>query len=113
MKLQIISLAAVVAVLAGCTSYKERMGYATPISFNQLPAAAQATVRNEIGNRQIARIDQENKYGQPAYRVEVEERGPNPTLWVSSDGSIIKQSSRLTAGRTANEAAGAQSNPNY
>ncbi len=112
-KTQIICFAAAIALLAGCTSYREQTGSAKQVSFNQLPPAVQATIHNEVGNRPIARIDQETKYGEPAYRVEVETPGPNSKLWVASDGSIIKESRRIVSQRPAGEAAGAQANPNY
>ena len=107
-KSHLILLASAALVLAGCNSYREQMGYSKQISFNQLPTAAQTTVRNEVGDKPIARVDEDTKYGQPAYRVEVESPGPNPKLWVAPDGSIIKESRRLVSQRPINEAAGAQ-----
>jgi hypothetical protein len=109
MKIQILTLATAIALLAGCTSARKRMGYAKAVTFNQLPPAAQTTVRNEIGNQPIARITEDNNYGQQTFRVEVEQPGLNGALWVASDGSIIKESRRLVSHRAAvNEAAGAQ-----
>jgi hypothetical protein len=104
----ILALIGSATILAGCAQWHEQMGGAQPIAFNQMPPAAQATVRNEIGNQPINRITQESKYGQTAYRVEVERKGPNPSLWVATDGSIIKESRRLVGSRNMYEAAGAE-----
>jgi hypothetical protein len=105
----VLALTAAVALLAGCASWHEHFHGAERISFNQLTPAAQATVRQEIGNQPIINITREYTYGDPSYRVEVERKGVNPTLWVASDGSIIKESRRLIGSNVQlNEAAGAQ-----
>lgn len=107
-KSHLILLAAGAVVLAGCNTYREQMGHSKQVSFNQLPQAAQTTVRNEIGDKPIARVDEDTRYGEPAYRVEVEAPGLNPAIWVAPDGSIIKESRRLVSQRPMSEAAGAQ-----
>ena len=104
-------------ILAGCkTNWWENHPAPQNISLNQLPPAAQATIRNEIGNQPIAKLTKEWKYGDPSYRVEVEQRGANPDLWVAADGSIITESRSLVvqnqkAAERINEAAGAQRRP--
>lgn len=110
--LLIVSLSA--TILAGCqTSWWENHPAPQPVSINELPPAAQATVRNEIGNQPIAKITREWKYGDPAYRIEVEHTGVNPSLWVAADGSIITESRTLVIANQKEkqriyEAAGAQ-----
>lgn len=114
-KIQIISLVAGVAILAGCSSYREKMGYAKPVAFEDLPQPAQQTIRNEIGNRQITKIDQDVKNGQTAYRVQVEKTGgvaTAPVLWVTPTGAVLKKSSSLQAEKgIVNEPAGAEAPP--
>jgi hypothetical protein len=106
---RLISATACALLFAGCAQYREDFAGARPISFRQLTPAAQATVRKEIGNQPIAAITQEWKYGGTSYRIEVERKGINPTLWVASDGYIIKESRRLVGyNQQFNEAAGAQ-----
>src|ERR1043166_719016 len=102
-----VSLLAAIALMTGCSQWREKMGSSKEVSFNDLPAPVQQTVRNEIGDKTIAKITQGEKNGQTAYKITVEAKGPNPALWVSSDGSIIKESRRV--GKGANEAAGASS----
>ncbi len=104
-----LALAVSVAMFAGCAQWREHHNGAEPISFKQLPPAAQTTVRNEIGSQPIAAITKEYKYGEPTYRIEVERKGINPTLWVAADGSIIRESRALFGyNQQMNEAAGAQ-----
>jgi hypothetical protein len=108
---QIVVAVSAMALLVGCTSTRQQFGYARPVKFDQMPQAAQATVRNEVGDRTIKRITEETKYGRPTYRVEVEEPWINSALWVAPNGAVVKESSRLVAQRqvrTVNEAAGAQ-----
>jgi hypothetical protein len=110
--IQLLTLTASIALFTGCAHWYENFPAAQPVAFNQLPPAAQATVRNEIGTQPIAQITQESKYGETTYRVEVERKGINPTLWVAGDGSIIKESGSLVVeSRRMNEAAGAQTRP--
>jgi hypothetical protein len=106
---QLLALTASVAMFAGCAQWREHHNGAVPISFNQMPPAAQATVRNEVGSQPIAAITTEYKYGEPTYRIEVERKGINPTLWVAADGSIIKESRSLFSyNQQMNEPSGAQ-----
>lgn len=111
---QIIVTASAVAVLAGCTSARQQWGSARAVRFEQLPAEAQATINKEVGDRHIARITQETKFGRPSYRVEVDQPWINPTLWVNNQGAIVKESDRLVAQRDyrVNEPAGAQAPTN-
>lgn len=110
----VLAISVSATILAGCqTNWWENHPAPEQISLNQLPPAAQATIRNEIGNQPIARLTKEWKYGAPAYRVEVERTGMNPSLWVAADGSIITESRSLVAEnekakRQIYESAGAQ-----
>jgi hypothetical protein len=77
------------------------------LSLDQLPQAAQTTIRNQIGNESIAKIKQETKDGQTAYRVELQRQdwyGARPSLLVAEDGAILKESHM----QKINEAAGAE-----
>ena len=107
---QLIIVASAAALVAGCTSMRQQMGYAKAVSLTELPPAAQATVRNEVGDRPIYRITEETKYGHKTYRVEVAQPWFNSTLWVKGDGAIVKESSRLVQQREKplTEAAGSQ-----
>ena len=104
MKLKAICFVAAVSALVGCsTSYK------TPLTLNELPPAAQTTVRNQIGTLPIASITEEQRYGAITYRVETENKGRNGVLWVEPNGSIVKESRALVAEqRRVEEGAGAQ-----
>lgn len=105
----IVALTASVAIFAGCAPWYENVHDAERVNFNQMTPAAQATVRQEIGNQPITAITRDYEYGDPSYRVEVQRPGINPSLWVAADGSIIKESRRLVGANMAmNEPAGAQ-----
>jgi hypothetical protein len=109
---QVLAVTASTTILAGCAQWNEQFNGAEAINFNQMTLAAQATVRHEIGNQPITAITKEVKYGDPSYRVEVQQLGLNPTLWVAANGSIIKESRRLVGSNPnqyqINQAAGAQ-----
>jgi len=108
--IQILSLAAAVGLLAGCASYHEH-SETSAMTINQLPPAAQTSVRNEIGSQPISCIKQETKDGQTAYKVELERQGMSPmreSVTVAADGSIIKESRKLaSAHNQINEPSGA------
>jgi len=108
----VLAVTSCATFLAGCAQWNEQFNGAEAINFNQMTLAAQATVRDEIGNQPIAAITKEIKYGDPSYRVEVEQPGLNPTLWVAANGSILKESRRLVCSNSNHyqikQAAGAQ-----
>ncbi|HZM03212.1 MAG TPA: hypothetical protein VFC44_09325 [Candidatus Saccharimonadales bacterium] len=109
--IQILSLAAAAGLLAGCASYQDH-SESSAMTINQLPPAAQTTVRNEIGSQPISCIKQETKDGQTAYKVELQRQGMSPmheSLVVAADGSILKESRKLASSRAQmNEPAGAE-----
>ena len=108
---QIFSVAAGMTLLAGCASHLEKK----EISFNQMPSAAQQTVRHEIGDKNIARVDMGSyKNEETAYRVETE-REPGhlmrPRLWVNLSGQILKESRQLASRPHIHEPAGTEMPP--
>jgi hypothetical protein len=107
---QILLAASVIALASGCTSARQQFGSARAVNLDQLPAPAQATVRNEVGDLHIKRITEETKYGRPTYRVEIMQPWFNSTLWVNPNGAIVNESDRLVSQRNykINEASGAQ-----
>ena len=79
----------------------------TDVTIDQLPQAAQQSIRNQVGDQQIAKIKQETKDGQTAYRVELQRKdwySMRPSLLVAADGAILKESHL----QKINEAAGSQ-----
>ena len=108
---------AAAGLAAGCSSMGNHSDASTAMTLDQLPPAAQQTVRNEVGDTQIYSIKQCDKDGQTAYKVEVQRNGfslMKPTLVVAQDGSIIKESRDLADRRAkVNEAAGAQNNSSW
>jgi hypothetical protein len=114
-KIQLLSLAAAAGLLAGCaTSHEGENNGTSAMTINQLPPAAQTTVRNEIGDQQIFSIKEENKEGQTAYKVEVDHRSADmmrDSLVVAADGSILKESRHLASlHNKMSEPAGSQNN---
>lgn len=72
-------------------------GYPGPVTqivpklkLEELPAAAQTTIRREAAGREIAVIAGDSINGQKVYGVEFSERGRNPRLYVASDGTIVR-----------------------
>ena len=63
----------------------------------ELPAAAQATIRREAAGREIAVIVGDTINGQKAYAVEFSERGRNPRLYVANDGTIVRPTEKPPA----------------
>jgi len=108
---RIFSMATGLIVAAGCASHLEKK----EISFAQMPPAAQQSVRDEIGDKAITRVDLGSyKNEETAYRVETE-RVPgslaHPILWVTPSGQILKESSLLTSKGYIYEPAGAEMSP--
>jgi|GEM_PF-3201161 len=79
------------------------------LTLDQLPAAARTTIRNQVGDQQITSIQPVTKDGESAYKVELQKKAwysMKPSLIVSADGSLLKESH--LPGPSINEAAGAQ-----
>lgn len=109
-KVQILSLAAGFGLLAGCSSWGTHDTATAALTLDQLPRAAQSSIRNEIGSKQISSITEESKNGETAYKVEVQRPdfySMRPSLIVGSDGAVLKESRSLSS-RHVNEAAGAE-----
>jgi len=60
------------------------------VTLNQLPAAAQRTVRAHSGGAVIEDIDREEKDGRVVYEVHFKREGKNNEIRVGEDGSLIK-----------------------
>ena len=64
------------------------------LTFTQLPAAVQKTVRAQEPNAPIASIHKRTKDGQVWYDVSFKEKGLNPKITVAEDGTLIKGESK-------------------
>jgi hypothetical protein len=64
------------------------------LTLDQLPPAAQATVRQQAGQQRIVKIKRETRDGQAVYKVELTRRGElfHGMLLVGADGSLLKES---------------------
>ena len=64
------------------------------LTLDQLPPAAQATVRREAGERRVVKIKRENQDGQAVYKVELTRDGDlfHGLLIVRPDGTLLKES---------------------
>jgi uncharacterized membrane protein YkoI len=56
-----------------------------------LPAAAQKTVREQAGGQKIADIDREDRTGRTIWEVEFEQPGRNKHVHVADDGTVIPE----------------------
>ncbi|HEX2101510.1 MAG TPA: PepSY-like domain-containing protein [Candidatus Synoicihabitans sp.] len=54
------------------------------------PAAVQATIKREVGDRRIADIDKERRSGQMVYEVEIDDTQGKSQLHVTEDGRVLK-----------------------
>ena len=63
---------------------------AQPLRLEDLPAAAQETVRKQAGGREIADIDHESWKGRSVYEVEFRQSGANPQIHVAEDGALLQ-----------------------
>lgn len=68
--------------------------YAVPVTprlaLEDLPKAAQETIRREAAARQIAAIHEETLDGRKAYVAQFRESGRNPRVHVAEDGSVLR-----------------------
>jgi hypothetical protein len=64
------------------------------LTIDQLPPAAQATIRREAGERRIVKIKREDQDGQAVYRVELTRDGDlfHGLLVVTPNGTLLRES---------------------
>ena len=72
----------------------------TELKFEDLPAAVQATVRQQSGGTKIKDIDREDRTGKTVYEVEFEKDGADQEIHVAEDGTLIPEEA---AGLVRNE----------
>jgi uncharacterized membrane protein YkoI len=59
------------------------------LSFDELPAPVQATVRKEVMSGQISEIERDVKRGQAVYEIEFVDRGTKYEIEVAPDGRLL------------------------
>jgi hypothetical protein len=67
------------------------------LRLDELPRAAQETIRREAGGREIAVITDDSVNGRKAYAVQFRERGRNPWLYIAEDGTILRPTEKPPA----------------
>jgi uncharacterized membrane protein YkoI len=67
-----------------------RSGNAKKLSFNELPAPVQKTLREQGDPSTIEHINRETKDRRTVYEVEFKKEGRNTKLHVAEDGSVVK-----------------------
>lgn len=60
------------------------------LRLDEVPRAAQATIRRTAGDRVIAAITQDTVNDRKAYVVQFRESGRNPSVIVAEDGSVLQ-----------------------
>src|SRR2546428_11565135 len=98
-KKSILSTIAVAALLVGCSDSRNSMSAkdATAASqFGDLPPTVQSAVKREVPNGIVDRVSTETKEGRLVYKIKFQERGLNPSIWVTADGSILKSDINAT-----------------
>src|SRR5204863_6639766 len=94
MKTYVVTLIAVVGLMAGCNRSIEKAS----TRFNELPPAVQKTVRAQAPNGEIATVSKKTDNGMDIYEVEFREPGKNPKIMVASDGKLISSDMARPAG---------------
>ncbi|HSU54919.1 MAG TPA: hypothetical protein VLT36_12750 [Candidatus Dormibacteraeota bacterium] len=102
MKIQILCLAATVALVSGCAEMRKNAGASaendrsvltggpvTGTRIKDLPDAVRNTLQQRAPNAEVADIDKERENGQTFYKVSFAEPGKNPSLWIAEDGSVL------------------------
>ena len=64
--------------------------YIPKLKLEDLPAAAQRTIKKEAAGREIGEITSDTIGGSVAYKVEFRERGRNPRFYVAEDGTLLR-----------------------
>ena len=64
--------------------------YIPKLRLEELPPAAQQTIKKEAAGREIAGITSDTIEGRTAYKVDLRERGRNPRLYVGEDGALLR-----------------------
>lgn len=82
--------------LAACNMHKgkdakEEGGEEQKIAFEKVPAAAQATIKQEAGDQKVDSVDAEEMDGKTVYEVDVVQNGQNYEVIVGADGKIISK----------------------
>ena len=77
------------------TPFASDYGYgAAPVvptlRLDELPAAAQETLKKEAAGREIAKITRDTVNGHSAYAAEFKEAGRNPRVYVAGDGTLLR-----------------------
>jgi hypothetical protein len=60
------------------------------LRLEELPKAAQETLRREAGDRPIATIHEETLDGRKAYVAQFSESGRNPRIYVAESGEVVR-----------------------
>lgn len=63
----------------------------TELKFEDLPAAVQATVRQQSGGTKINDIDREDRTGKTVYEIEFDKEGANTEIHVAEDGTLLPE----------------------
>jgi hypothetical protein len=61
------------------------------VTLDQVPAAAQATLKEEAKGAAITEVDKESEDGQTIYEVDVPIKGKNYEIKVAEDGTLISK----------------------
>jgi len=77
-------------------------GMPIQLTLDQLPPAAQATVRREAGAKRVVKIKRETRDGEAVYRVELTRDGDlfHGLLLVTADGELLREA-HLTEPRSS------------
>lgn len=84
--------------MPGAYPYEPYLVPATPkLRIEELPKAAQETIRREAANREVAAIHEDTVDGRKAYVAQFSESGRNPRVFVAEDGSVLRPTEKPRA----------------
>jgi len=72
--------------------------------FEDLPAAVQKTVREQIGSSKITDIDREDRTGRTIYEVQFDRDGKSQKLYVTGDGKEVSEKDASLFGNSSDRA---------
>lgn len=69
--------------------FASTLAFAADITFEELPAPVQTTVRKEVGAGKISDIERDAKRGQTVYEIEFVDGGTKYEIEVAPDGKLL------------------------
>lgn len=97
-QLLIPTLAIAAALWVGCD--KQGVEHASN-QFNKLPANVQKSIHDAAPNAEVADVNESKRDGLTVYEVKFRDSDRNPSIWVSTDGTVLRNDPSKAMGAPA------------